>query len=82
MKQLKPMLYEIVCQECNNIYNYKLYTSDIIISSETKPKYSRDTIVLQSHGICELCEPIVYKKNGLEKEYKAILERRIKNKAD
>jgi hypothetical protein len=59
MKQLKPMLYEIVCQECNITYGYKLYTHDNIISSETKPKYSRDTIILQSHGLCELCEPIV-----------------------
>jgi len=72
MKELKPMLYEIVCQECKDFYGFKLYNNNGITESVERPKYNGETTVLQSHGICKICLPVVYKKYGLDLEYMVI----------
>ena len=81
MKDLIPTLYEIICQECNENYNFKLYNEDGITESKERPKYDKDkTIILKSHGICKLCLPDVYKKNGLDLEYKLMVENMVELK--
>ena len=71
MKPLENTIYEMDCCICDSPFDYKLYDSNGVVHNKYDPYcVDKKFKVIESHGVCKPCLPVMYMRTGLLVEYK------------